>query len=191
MVKKIVAWMIKNQVIEREDEELYYYGICNILFDIVPTMMIVLLASIIHCFLEALLIMLSMRLIRKYSGGYHLKNPYSCCISSIILVVCSSFIANMLAMRESCRWVFFLLGSISYIILFELSPMISSYEFIDMDDVKKYRKITRLMISLQMIIIFIVLSFGLVRVAYAFYMGLIISAGLQIIQYGFFRTKKN
>lgn len=182
MAKKIVAWMINHQVIDKEDEELYCYGIFNLIFDIVPTVMILVISLLLHIFFEAVIIMVSMRAIRKYSGGYHMRNPYCCCLSSILMLIGASLLCKVIEDANFGMNAIIFLGFLCLIPLYLLSPIKSCYSNLDYEEIIKYRRKTRQIIFLHAIIILLCYFFEVKQIAIGLSIGLIIAGGLLIIQ---------
>lgn len=183
MTQKIVAWMIHHQVISKEDEELYCYGIFNLIFDFVPTVIIITLSIVLHSFWETICIMISMRSIRKYSGGYHLSNPYSCCIFSVLLLTSAGLAGRLTEDTTYGIVLLIIIGIFCMIPLFVCSPIKSCYINLDYEEIIKYRRKTRQILFLHAVLIMICYFFRVSQIVVGLSIGLIIAGELQIIQY--------
>ena len=71
LTMKIVNFLIKNDVIKKDDQEIYIYGFDRIL---TPLLFGVILGELY----QGLIFVFSFMALRKYSGGYHANTPIQC-----------------------------------------------------------------------------------------------------------------
>ena len=86
MSSAIAKWLLHAGAISESDRELYEYAAYSFLFSLLPLCLIVILGCITGMVIEGLLMILPFMLIRKFSGGFHLKSPGICLVSSTLLL---------------------------------------------------------------------------------------------------------
>lgn len=90
---KLACLMIPEA--EEEDKEVYSYGIWILLTTIFNTLEILFLGVILHRFLESLIYLFVLMVLRTYTGGYHANTSMKCNI-----LVIGFFLLNLLG--EQC-----------------------------------------------------------------------------------------
>lgn len=82
----LAKWLLKSGAISADKEELYEYAIYSFLFSSFPIIIIVCIGALFHMVLEGIVMIIPFMLLRKFSGGFHLKSSVLCTISSITLL---------------------------------------------------------------------------------------------------------
>lgn len=172
----IVKWLIQQEAISSQEEELYVFAMESLMLLIAPLFLSIAIGTFYQKIVYRILIVLPFMLIRKYSGGYHAKNPIVCLIiSSLLIIVAYEFVRH-----ESLNDIVSVLYIIASAMLCVLSPVDSENRRLTYDEKKKYGQKCR----------FWVVSFGTIctvlkirgAFSFSFYlkMGVIISAVLQL-----------
>lgn len=78
LTMKIVNFLIKNDVIKKDDQEIYIYGFDRILTPLLNIATTVLFGVILGELYQGLIFVFSFMALRKYSGGYHANTPIQC-----------------------------------------------------------------------------------------------------------------
>ena len=81
--KKLTNWMIAKEVITRDDEEVYEYGVFQVLSNMLDTVSILVLAVIFQKVLVVCCYIVCFSLLRKYAGGYHAKSVKGCYLMTV------------------------------------------------------------------------------------------------------------
>ncbi|WP_419013629.1 accessory gene regulator B family protein [Hominenteromicrobium sp.] len=71
--KSVTKWLLKTGAISHNDVALYEYAVYTFFFSMLPLTVSICLGALLHMFFEALLMILPFVLIRKFSGGFHLR----------------------------------------------------------------------------------------------------------------------
>lgn len=79
--KKLSVCFVKNNIIDKECQEVYAYGSELLVSTMISVLIILVLGSILHCFWHTVCILVPFCDIRAYAGGIH-ANTYSKCIFS-------------------------------------------------------------------------------------------------------------
>lgn len=172
----IVDWLIKSDVVEENDKELYSYAVCSLVLSISPLFIAIVLGVCMGCVNKSIVVVLPFIIIRKYSGGYHTKHLWSCFLcSSLLLLLCivASFYLK-------CGWLLAVLTIGATVSLIYFSPIDNENRMLSKDEKLRYKRIT---IVLVFLILFAdILFFCLGRYTYSVCVsiGIMLSAGLQL-----------
>ena len=91
--KVIVKWLLSAGAISSNEQEIYEYAVYSVIFSVAPLFLVFVIGSFLDIALEGVIFLLPFLLIRKFSGGFHLKSPVVCFISSVTVLTvfyCSS-----------------------------------------------------------------------------------------------------
>ena len=180
MVTKIsnslVNWLINKEAIQSRDRELYEYAAYSLIITISPILLVTIIGCIMGVLLESILMIIPFMVIRKFSGGFHLKSALICFLCSIALLFCFLFAVTRLSVGIPLHIIF----SISIFILLSLSPVDSEERRLSATEKKKYKKTTCILVA-AFGVLYILSSFSqLDIIAICTCMGLCLCALLQI-----------
>ena len=153
--KRLASFFVCRKIIEKEDEEVYEYGLQLLLSTIANGLIALLIAFITGTFLQCILYLTAFVIMRKNAGGYHAQTHFGCCC--ILAVVISCFIA-FLKFAPTDVYIPIALFSIAFsvIIVFLLSPLEHKNKPISSEDkirLKRKSKIYILTISVIIIML--------------------------------------
>ncbi len=134
----ITGWLIRHSAITEEDRSLYEYAICSLILTISPLIIVITGGCIMALVKESILFILPFMVIRKYSGGLHLKHAWACLLSSCIVLCLCIYVTA----RIPCNGIVSLLMLAAVISLGIFSPVDSENRQLDSQEKKKYKKIT-------------------------------------------------
>lgn len=169
-------WLIDREVIQKEDQELYEYAVYSLLITIAPLSMAMIFGIIMGVFWQSVILMIPFMTIRKYSGGYHAKNPTVCFVTScLLLFLCigaSAFVEYNISV------IFLMLMSVISLII--NSPIDSENRRLEEIEKRRYRYVT-----VTQTLFYLSVSLGLYAINQPVYalcisIGIILSAGLQL-----------
>lgn len=86
----IVGKMILNNMIDKNEKELFIYGIELIISNISSISIVLLLGILFHKLIEAIILLILLWILRYYAGGYHAKTMLRC--SCITILAFLSFV---------------------------------------------------------------------------------------------------
>ena len=172
----VTDWLISHYAVEEQDRELYVYAVYSFLMTISPLLLSLIFGIMMGMVMQSIILIIPFMVIRKYSGGFHAKNAWSCLICScLLLILCismTSYIKCGLGLTTVTVMAF---GS-----LMVFSPVDSENRRLELHEKKRYKYMT----------IVLAFAFELLSAAlYLFHMytyvvcisiGIILAAGLQI-----------
>lgn len=172
----VVEWLIRYKAIEESDRELYTYAVYNILLSILPLLMAIMLGGVMGCIRQCIVLIIPFMFIRKFSGGYHMNNPWSCLLCSCIsLIMCAE-----VAVRVSCTWKLMVLTVIAGCSLMIFSPIDSENRRLEPQEKNFCQRIVWGLAVAFISIMFILQYFGAERIAVCISVGVLLTAGLQL-----------
>lgn len=156
MSEKICQYLINKQYIAEEDKELYTYAIFNILSRLAPFLVIIPFCIIINKVLLCTIICYTFMCLRKYSGGYHCKTPFSCFIFSCVIIIGITLLSMYLPYSSITIVVY----AISTLISAILAPAKTENRELTHIEKKNYKKrhIANLFIAICLIIISLLIN---------------------------------
>lgn len=82
----VAAWLVRANVIGENDYELFYFAVYSLFFSLAPVALAFAWGIALSMIGESLLMIVPFVLIRKYSGGFHLKSAKHCFIVTTCLL---------------------------------------------------------------------------------------------------------
>lgn len=82
----LTAWLVREKAILTEDTQLYAYAVYSLIWGLLPVIISLLLGMLFGLVIESLVLVLPFILLRKFSGGFHLKSPALCLFCSTALL---------------------------------------------------------------------------------------------------------
>lgn len=157
MSVKITNELVKNQIIDESDLEIYSFGIyqgIGFIFNIFTT---ILIFSFFDMLIQGLIFSIIYFLLRSYAGGFHSESTLACYILSAGLIILSSMIMKTLVLTASLWLLFFIL----WLFIFTYAPVDTKTKRLDTAEKKVYQVKTRciLIIVISFICIFYICSF--------------------------------
>ena len=134
-------------------------------------------------FFENIIYMVFFVLLRSYAGGYHSKSRLSCFVLStltIILSICVQKISNIFDMVTVFLAIF---GTLSFVIVFLLSPIGSKNKELDNDEVIIFRKKARIILCSETILAIITYIFRLPSISKSIMLAIVTVGTLVIVGY--------
>lgn len=176
IVKGITNWLIETGAINDSDVELYEYAIFSMLITISPLLLVFIVGIGMGTLLEGIVMILPFMCIRKYSGGYHAKNPAVCFISScVILVFCMRLASNL----QYSYWITVITTG-CVLSLCMNSPIDSENKRLDNMEKRNYKKIVIVLSCVFYVIYCICGRIGLEKIANCLAVGICLTAILQL-----------
>jgi len=151
IAKSIVSFLINQNAIKKDDEEVYVYGlelITSTSISLLSTLLLTLLFSNWYYFVIFYIFFIPLRI---YAGGFH-ANSYESCFFTTILV----YTAYILILNKIPNIPFYIIAILlvfSIITIFKFAPVIHKNNIITEIGVKKRRFISRLLIIVYALII--------------------------------------
>ncbi len=152
----IVFWLIKNNIIEIDEREVYIYGLEALLLNI-TNIITALVISILTCspghFIAFLTVFVPLR---AFAGGFHAKTSTRCYIYTTLLYGITVLLIKLCPLLYQNLMVK-ILFIIIIIIIIKLAPQISNNHILDQKTILRNKIVSIVLIVLDSLIIIIML----------------------------------
>lgn len=177
--EKISNTMVDRGIVQKEDVELYQYGIENSI-----TVAGNLLASALFGILTGrlgvvLVFLLFYSTLRTYSGGVHCKSKLGCFILSMLILLVPVFSYEWV-MEMVTFPVIFAVGVIAIVVILVLSPVESINKPLDDEERKYYKRISHCIVTLQGCVLAFLYCMDIYEYFYAGYSSMVLDAVFMI-----------
>lgn len=139
MIQKILDNLVDKQIISREEEDVYQYGIECLVLKMVHYISYAIIALCVRDIWTLVLFLIVFGYLRKNAGGFHAKTRCACYIFSCMVV--GMFL--MVCQIEIPRSVIAILMLIADIIVWAYAPVSSGNMELDEEEQLHYRKKSR------------------------------------------------
>lgn len=178
--KKINEILIQKGIVQKEDAELYQYGIEN---GIVVAGN--LLASGIFGIVTGrpglvLVFLLFYASLRSYSGGSHCKSRIGCFLISMAILSIPVY-THEFVMNNVPATVILMIGIAAVVVILILSPVESSNKPLDDEEKKYYARVTHCIVALQVCVLIILFCLGVKDYFYAGYSSIVLVAVFMVM----------
>ena len=178
--KKINEILIQKEIVQKEDAELYQYGIEN---GIVVAGN--LLASGIFGIVTGrpglvLVFLLFYASLRSYSGGSHCKSRIGCFLISMAILSIPVY-THEFVMNNLPATVILMIGIAAVVVILILSPVESINKPLDDEEKKYYARVTHCIVALQVCVLIILFCLGVKDYFYAGYSSIVLVAVFMVM----------
>lgn len=178
--KKINEILIQKGIVQKEDAELYQYGIEN---GIVVAGN--LLASGIFGIVMGrpglvLVFLLFYASLRSYSGGSHCKSRIGCFLISMAILSIPVY-THEFVMNNVPATVILMIGIAAVVVILILSPVESINKPLDDEEKKYYARVTHCIVALQVCVLIILFCLGVKDYFYAGYSSIVLVAVFMVM----------
>ena len=165
--RQLTGWLIEKKAVDFEDKEIYQYGISRFFSILLVYTTTFVLGLTFNQFYQSIIFIISLLVLRSFSGGYHASSSINCYLLSILAVV-SFLLVNKFVFFSRFVWMGLLV--MFGIIIILLSPVGTSNK--PLDDIEKilYKKKTIIVWCLESLValIFLFWNFGNVYIPIVF-----------------------
>lgn len=155
--ESIAGLLITNNIVSDENREAYIYGLELLFPQIIFYLGILVIAIFTKTILLSLLFLITYKVLRQYTGGYHCKSAEMCLVVSILI-----YIILLLLFYFNSEIIDMVLVIVSVIvsgIILRFSPIEDKNKPLDNLEKRKYRKLS---IAITLVaVFFIIISFYL------------------------------
>ena len=157
LASKTAESFIKNPNSCYDKIEIYQYGFFILYSNIFFFLITIILGAVLNVFLSSIFFFIAFFSIRQYAGGYHAKTETRCeIISTLSILAC--IIVIRLAKTYDFLTVLLIISAVSAVSIFVFCPLDTPEKRLSKSEVKYFRKISWLILSV--IIAVVVISFA-------------------------------
>lgn len=145
MFQSLATQLLRQEMIEACDYEIYRYGCEVLLYFIVNAMVAFIIGVMFHQVGGTLLFLGCYCTLRQFTGGYYAKNYTACTLTFAGIYTLTLFLISRVSWIESPGVVFALLG-VSALIIYRLAPLEHANKPLTKKEKMHYQRVARLMI---------------------------------------------
>ena len=157
MTTYLTDYLADGKNIPDSEREVIRYGVEGILNNLLGIFITVTVGIFCDCVFESCVFWISFWTLRKHAGGFHAKTKFRCLMMSVVLL----FVAFEFLLKAG--WI---IGVYTWIMvigsgcIFCLAPVGTHNKQLDEEEARVYRKRTRMILSIQLILYFLSLILG-------------------------------
>lgn len=136
---KIGDDLVRSNVVNEEDEEIYIYGLNQILVSIISVLSAMIIGVIGGMLFEISVFMISYIPLRSFAGGYHAKTPTRCYLVSVIMLIAVLLSMKYLILPD---WLYYTILLMAILVIFVFSPVEAMNKPLNKAEHKVYKRIT-------------------------------------------------
>ncbi len=142
---KLVKWLLKAEAISQQDKELYEYAAYSFLFSFMPLVLVMIVGGLLGMFFEGIALILPFMLIRKFSGGYHLKSSRICFVTSTHVIILFLILVEYIISENLINYFapFVIACTVQ---IYIISPIGSGARQLSLQELLVFRKIARIIV---------------------------------------------
>ena len=174
--KGITQWLTRHGAIRQEDHSLYEYAIYSLMLTIAPLFIVMIIGCLMGLVLESVIFILPFMVVRKYSGGFHMKHAWTCLICSCTVLFLSIYVTEGI----ECSNVLSIVTLGAVVSLGICSPIDSNNRQLTLVERSKYKRVTIMIVMCFFVIYGLLLMIRCDGYAKWIAVGLILPAVLQM-----------
>ena len=175
-ISHIVDWLIDNKAINESERELYAYALYSISLSFPAIIFSILFGMAVGGIKQSIMIMFPFIVMRRFSGGYHTKNPLICLVNSSIIL----FICIWIAMHGKYSYIMMMLTFGAAIILFLFGPIDSENRRLDDSEKLHCKKVVTILVTIFLLVSIVLAIYGYSSFSFCISLSIILAASLQI-----------
>jgi len=147
--EKLTLSLIESNIIDKEDEDLYQYGILQgfrIILNLVSALVIGLAFGRLP---EIVLFMSAYIPLRSYAGGFHAKTPQRCYVLSVAMLCLVSIGLRQAFLSDTILYV---ISAASAVTVFAVSPVEDKNKPLDETEFRVFRKKARIILAAEFLL---------------------------------------
>ena len=163
LTQKLISSLIDNNIIKKEDAEIYSYGLKQMIFIALNLITTIFIGLIFNKMFEVILFMVTYIPIRVYAGGYHARTKLRCYIFSVLMLISVCYILKLYLLKSYLS--IGILAIISSGIILYLAPVEDKNKILDEIEIEVYTKRTIRNLIIVLIVLCITLIFNKINLS--------------------------
>ena len=148
---KLVQDMVKNGMIDKEDTELYCFGIDALKTYVGAIIMTLGIGVLLHSFWESLVFLIFFKLLRGEAGGYHASSKWMCNLVSVLSITGTLLIVRFYGTVFPI-WLVGISLFLSVVVIFIWAPLPDSHKPITEKERIYHKKHARAIVIMESVV---------------------------------------
>lgn len=149
MADMLLAQMIKFNIIEKEEEEIYRFGLESLLLKLIHYSTYLLIAVFFREVIPFLVFFVAFLLLRKNAGGYHAKTKWACYVRSCLVVIGTVIGIKWGRTWSNAEFICVALVIIGDIVIYRIAPLGNRKRELDEEEIRYFRRRTRVFLAIE------------------------------------------
>lgn len=147
--ERLTLSLIESSIIDKEDEDLYQYGILQG-FRIILNVVSALIIGLAFGRLSGIILFMAAYIpLRSYAGGFHAKTPLRCYVLSVLMLCLVSIGLSQAILSDAFLYA---ISAVSAVTVFVLSPVEDKNKPLDEAEFNAFRKKARIILAVEYLI---------------------------------------
>jgi len=162
MFEHLTETLVQNNIIPQEESQLYLFGLKQCFYHTVSVLSMLTISLLFHTFWQAVIFLLAFAPMRIFAGGYHAKTQLRC------FFITNITIALVLCAYNYIVWTSFSLVVIALFataVIWVFAPVEDPNKPLDEIEKRVYKRRTRALIMMELVVLFISIMAELTLVA--------------------------
>lgn len=182
MTDRLLNQLIKWNIIDSEDEEIYRFGLEGILLKLIHYFSYFLIALLLHEWMRFLIFFSAFLLLRKNAGGYHAKTKSGCYVSSCFTVLCMVLSIKEAAGLNEVIPVAGILMVLADMVIFALTPLGNRNRILEQEEIVAFRRRSYTFLMLENVFAILLVVTGMKGYAFPVVLAIICEAVLLLLE---------
>lgn len=157
LTTQLTDYLVDGKNIPDSEREVIRYGVEGILNNLLGIFITLTVGIFCDCVFESCVFWISFWTLRKHAGGFHAKTKFRCLMMSVVLLfVAFEFLLKAGWTINVYTWIM----AIGSGCIFCLAPVGTHNKQLDKEEVRVYRKRTRMILSIQLMLYVLSLILG-------------------------------
>lgn len=175
----VANWLVRSGAVSEQDKDLYSYAVFNVVFSSVPLWIAMSAGLLMDMLSKSILFILPFVMIRKFSGGFHLKSQNKCFIISTLIIL--AFLKAIdIVLEEEAYIITLALAILSAILIFVGSPVDSAERRLNEREKLVFSRIAKILVTAFISLILILFYIERHSIAVPISYGIVLPAVLQL-----------
>lgn len=184
---KFANTLIKNDIIENKDLEIYRYGFETLIYFLVNISVALFIGIIFDRLIHTMVFLSCYCTLRQFTGGYHAKNYTECTLTFAAIYLLTIFIDNNLDIGK-WKYLIILIHIFSIVIIYKLAPQEHRNKPLSEKEKRHYKKIIMKIICVITTVFIVSLMFNIL-ISYVIYSFFAIVCICLLLILGFYKLE--
>ncbi|MGL5693618.1 MAG: accessory gene regulator ArgB-like protein [Peptostreptococcaceae bacterium] len=155
---KITDELVMNEIIEKDDFEIYRYGFEALIYFIVNISVALTIGIIFNRVIHTIIFLSCYCTLRQFTGGYHAKNYLECTLTFVAIYLITILIANNIDVDRD-KYLLIVMLTISIFIIYKLAPLDNRNKPLSDNEKIHYKKVAmKIATVISMIVVVCIVS---------------------------------
>lgn len=142
--EKLTDKLLKMQIINYEEKDLYYYGFKQGFLLLLNMITIITIGIIFNMIWQSVIFMVAYSILRVYAGGYHASTPFRCYLFSVAMITAVFWLIKQISWNA---FICFIITTVSGIIILLIAPVEDANKPLDQDEERIFKKRTNVVLG--------------------------------------------